>query len=66
MKGGREDVTNLVLLSIKWNLVGKRLLCLNILKKVETCADVTIAGQRTNDRTRKDKATQPMDHGRLK
>ena len=32
-------------------------------------ADVTMAGQtkeRTNEQTRKDRATQPMDHGRLK
>jgi len=42
MKGGREDVTNLVLLSIKWNWVRTRLLCLNILKKVLIWSDVTI------------------------
>ena len=31
--------------------------------------DVTIAGQtdeQTNERTRKDRATQPLDHGRLR
>ena len=35
----------------------------------EIYSDVTIAGQpneRTNERTRKDRATQPMDHGRLR
>ena len=34
-------------------------------KKVKPWLDVTIAGQ-TNDQTRKDRATQPMDHGRQK
>ena len=34
--------------------------------EVEIWSDVTIAG-RPNDRTkRKDRATQPMDHGRLR
>ena len=32
-------------------------------KKVEIWSDVTIAGQQTK---RKDRATQPMDHGRLR
>ena len=36
------------------------------IEKVEIWSDVTIAGQRTNDRTRKDRATQPMDYGRLR
>ena len=60
---------NLVLLSIKWNFVSTRLLCLNILKKVLIWSDVTIAGrtdEQTNERTRKDRATQPMDHERLR
>ena len=56
---------NLVLLGIKWHWVIIRLLCLNILRKVEIWSDVTIAG-RTDGRTRKDRATQPMDHGRLR
>ena len=43
---------NLVLLSIKWNWVSTRLLCLNILKKVLIWSDVTIAG-RTDERTNK-------------
>ena len=35
--------------------------------EVEIWSDVTIAGQRTNkQRTRKDRATQPLDHGRLR
>ena len=45
------------------------LLCLIILKNVEIWLDVTIAGRtdgQTNERTRKDRATQPMDHGRLR
>ena len=46
---------NLVLLSIKWNLVSTRLLCLNMLKKVEIWSDVTIAGQRTNERPNKER-----------
>ena len=57
---------NLVLLGIKWNWVSTRLLCLYILKKVEIWSDVTIAGRRTNEQTRKDRATQPMDQGRLR
>ena len=36
------------------------------IEKVGIWSGVTIAGQRTNDRTRKDRATQPMDHGRLR
>ena len=36
---------NLVLLSIKWNWVSTRLLCLCILKKGDIWSDVTIAGQ---------------------
>ena len=38
------------------------------IEKVEIWSDVTIAGQQTvNDkRTRKDRATQPLDHGRLR
>ena len=35
------------------------------IEKVEIWSDVTIA-RRTNNRTRKDRATQPMDHGRLR
>ena len=34
--------------------------------EVEIWSDVTIAGRTTNDRTRKDRTTQPMDHGRLR
>ena len=55
---------NLVLLGIKWNLVSVGLLCLYILKNMEIYSDVTIAGRR--QRKRKDRATQPMDHGRLR
>ena len=33
--------------------------------EVEIWSDVTIAG-RTNEQKRKDRATQPMDHGRLR
>ena len=40
---------NLVLLGIKWCWVGKGLLCLYVLKKVEIWLDVTIAGQRTTE-----------------
>ena len=54
---------NLVPIGIKWNWVSTMRLCLHILKKVETWLDVTIARQR---QTRKDRATQPMDHGRLR
>ena len=58
---------NLVLLGIKWNWVSARLLCLYILKNMEIWSDVTKAGRRTNKRrTRKDRATQPMDHGLLR
>ena len=61
---------NLVLLGVKWNLVITRLLCLYILKKkVEIWSDVTIVGRtdrQTHERTRKDRATQPMDQGRLR
>ena len=58
---------NLVLLGIKWNWVSARLLCLYILKNMEIWSDVTKAGRRTNKRrTRKDRATQPIDHGRLR
>ena len=58
---------NLVLLGIKWNWASTRLLCLYILKKkVEIWSDVSIVGGTTNKRTRKDRATQPMDHGRLR
>ena len=46
-------------------LGGKGLSCLYILKKVEIWLDVTIAG-RTNKQKRKDRATQPLDHGRLR
>ena len=37
----------LILFGIKWNWVSTRLLCLNILKKVGTWSDVTIAGRTT-------------------
>ena len=57
---------NLVLLGIKWYWVGIGLLCLYVLKKVEIWLDVTIAGRTNKRRTRKDRATQPMDHGRLR
>ena len=58
---------NLVLLGIKWNWVSKGLLCLYILKNMEIWLDVTTAGRQTNKRrTRKDRATQPMDHGGLR
>ena len=55
---------NLELLGFKWNWVSTRLVCLYILKKVEIWSDITIAGRtdgQTNKRTRKDRATQPMD-----
>ena len=54
---------NLVLLGIKWYWISIGFLCLYILKKVEIWTGVTIAGQRRQ--TRKDRSTQPMDHGRL-
>ena len=58
---------SLALLGIKWNWVSARLLCLYILKNMEIWSDVTIAGRRTNKRrTRKDRATQLMDHERLR
>ena len=53
---------NLVLLGIKKYCVSKGLLCLYILKKVEIWSGVTIVGRRT----RKDRATQPFDHRRLR
>ena len=56
---------NLVLLGIKWCWVVIGPLCLYVLKQVEIWLDVTIIG-RTNKQTRKDRATQPMDHGRLR
>ena len=34
--------------------------------EVEIWTGVTIAGRTNNQRTRKDRATQPMDHGRLR
>ena len=34
--------------------------------EVEIWSDVTIAGRTTNEQKRKDRATQPMDHGRLR
>ena len=44
---------NLVLLGIKWDWVSKGLLCLYILKNMEICSDVTIAGrQRTTSKER--------------
>ena len=58
-----------VLVYIWWYWVSIGLLCLYVLKKVEIRLDVIIAGRttkRTNDRTRKDRATQPMDQGRLR
>ena len=59
--------TNLVLIGIKWNWVSKRLLCLYILKKVESWSDVdVIIAGRTNEQTRKDRAIQPMDPGQLR
>ena len=35
------------------------------IEKLEVWSGVTIAGQ-TNEQTRKDRATQPIDHGRLR
>ena len=52
---------NLVPLGIKWNLVSVVLSCLYILKNMDIYSNVTILG-----RKRKDRATQPMDHGRLR
>ena len=54
----------LVLLGTKWYLVSIGLLCLYILKNMEIYSDFTIAGQQ--QRKRKDRATQPMDHRRLR
>ena len=34
--------------------------------EVEIWSDVTIAGQTTERTKRQDRATQPMDHGRLR
>ena len=51
---------NLVLLGIKWYWVSIGLLCLYILNNMEIWWDVTIAGRR--QRTRKNRATQPLDH----
>ena len=51
---------NLVLLGIKWYWVSIGLLCLYILDNMEIWWDVTIAGRR--QRTRKNRATQPLDH----
>ena len=51
--------------SVEWSVYYSSHLS-NILKKVLIWSDVTIAGRmdkRTNERTRKDRATQPMDHG---
>ena len=59
----------LLLLGNKWYWVGIGLLCLYVLKEVEIWLDVTIAGrtdEQTNERTSKDRATQQMDHGRLR
>ena len=58
-----------VLLGIKWYWVGIGLLCLYVLKKVGDLVGSYHSGttkKRSNDRTRKDRATQPMDHGRLR
>ena len=54
-----------LVLTIKWYWVIIWLLCQYILKKVEIWLDVTIAG-RTDGRTRKDRATRPMNLGRLR
>ena len=34
--------------------------------EVEIWSDVTIAGRPTDEQKRKDRATQPLDHGRLR
>ena len=59
---------NLVLHGIKKTWVSKRLLCLYILKKSGELVGCHHSGTdgRTNAQTRKDRATQPMDHGRLR
>ena len=57
---------NLVLLGFKWNWASQGLYACLYFKKVEIWSDVTIAGRTTNDRIRKDRATQPMDYGRLR
>ena len=36
------------------------------IEKVDIWSDVTIAGRMDNKQTRKDRATQPMDAGRLR
>ena len=36
------------------------------IERLEIWSGVTIAGQRTNKRTRKDRATQPLGHGRMR
>ena len=57
----------LVLFVIRWLWVSIGLLCLSILKNMEILSDVTIAGRQTNKRrTRKDRANQPIDQGRLR
>ena len=53
---------NLVLLGVKWYWVSIGLSCLYILKNMEILSDVTIAGRQT----RKERASQPLDHERLR
>ena len=59
---------NLVLLGFKWKWVSTRLVCLYLLKKSGDLVGCYHSGTdgRTDKRTRKDRATQPMDHGRLR
>ena len=51
--------------SIKWYWVSKGLLCLYISKKNGDLVGCHHSGT-GNEQKRKDRATQPMDHGRLR
>ena len=60
---GQYDLVLLVLSGT--GLVKRAFMPVYILKKMEVWSGAIIAGQ-TNKQTRKDRATQPMDHGRLR
>ena len=47
------------------NILRRKILFLWMMRRTEK-ENVTIVGQQTNKRTRKDRTTQPRDHGRLR
>ena len=57
---------NMVLLGIKWYWVSIGPLCLYILKRSGDLIGCYHSGATNDKLKRKDRATQPMDHGRLR